>query len=246
MDDFSASGAPKAYTRHVLRAIAFLQKGESIFINANDIVQQVMLQMRRKKKLDVVKGHVLKSLSSLTHLGILSRSPSAEYNFYRFPVERALIPARIRCTKRSRFIPQRTRRAFKHSWKTHVGRTAKKMTLPRPRRECPFKDKYKSKRSYAYGLRNRVVCTCCRSHVIPYVETFSKIKSGYLEAMTDDDSNDANMSTVAAEQNDVLMNEIEDPHIVDQLPIAQTPEDSIVLKRYSFDSPIPIVVESTK
>lgn len=96
--DVSASGAPKAYTRHVLRAIALLQRGESIFINANDIVQQVMLQMRRKRKLDVVKGHVLKSLSSLTHLGILSRSPSAEYNFYRFPVERALIPARIRCT----------------------------------------------------------------------------------------------------------------------------------------------------
>lgn len=115
------------------------------------------------------------------------------------------------------------------------------MTLPRPRRQCPFKDNYKTKRSYAYSLRNHVVCTCCRSHVVPYVETFSKLKSGYLEAMADEDSNDAN-----AEQYDVLMNEIEDPPIVDQLPVEHTSEDSTVLKRYSFDSPIPIVVESTK
>lgn len=59
--------------------------------------------------------------------------------------------------------------------------------------------------------------------------------------MADEDSNDAN-----AEQYDVLMNEIEDLPIVDQLPVEHIPEDSIVLKRYSFDSPIPIVVESTK
>ncbi|KAL7732957.1 hypothetical protein ACLKA6_002771 [Drosophila palustris] len=50
-----------------------------MFVLADAIIQQVQLQMRRNKRLISIELFVKKSLSSLTHLGILVRSGTSEY-----------------------------------------------------------------------------------------------------------------------------------------------------------------------
>ncbi|KAH8411121.1 hypothetical protein KR222_003604, partial [Zaprionus bogoriensis] len=78
MDNFCV---PKKINRQVLRALSILQsKGtHSAFVPVDDIIKQVELQMRRRKKVECMEYYVHRSLCSLTHLGVLVRSGSSDY-----------------------------------------------------------------------------------------------------------------------------------------------------------------------
>ncbi|EDV93879.1 uncharacterized protein LOC6563360 [Drosophila grimshawi] len=76
----------KKYNQNVLKAIANLQERQSLLIPVQTIIQQVIFQMRRKIMLEPVISKILKSLKSLTEIGILTRSRSSEYGFHKFPI----------------------------------------------------------------------------------------------------------------------------------------------------------------
>ncbi|TDG38532.1 hypothetical protein AWZ03_015046, partial [Drosophila navojoa] len=78
MDNFHV---PKKINRNVLKALGILQAEHSlsVFVPASSIVKQVEFQMRRGKKVENIEECVLKSLCSLTYLGVLVRTGHSDY-----------------------------------------------------------------------------------------------------------------------------------------------------------------------
>lgn len=78
MDNFNV---PKRINRNVMKALGVLQGTHSMtaFVPAQSIIKQVELQMRRSKNMPNIEEYVLKSLCSLTHLGVLVRTGYSDY-----------------------------------------------------------------------------------------------------------------------------------------------------------------------
>ncbi|XP_064545175.1 uncharacterized protein LOC135433141 [Drosophila montana] len=94
MDNFNV---PKKINRNVMKALSALEGKYSIpaFVPAHSIVRQVELQMRRSKKMNNMENYVMRSLCTLTHLGILARTGTSDYALrqsLRFPNGVSAIP----------------------------------------------------------------------------------------------------------------------------------------------------------
>ncbi|TDG47628.1 hypothetical protein AWZ03_005926 [Drosophila navojoa] len=164
MDELVDQLSPKIYARNVVRALAKLQNGKHSYVPVDDIVGMVAQQMRRKRDMDNVKEHVLKSLNSMFDLGILIRNSSFHYNFYKFP---ELTYGCLNSVKGRRYKAGGRKPYIR----------PKKPIAARPKRQTMGKYQRKCKPAPIVP----VVCDCCRSSVMPFVKVFNEIKKNAFD-----------------------------------------------------------------
>ncbi|XP_030567091.1 uncharacterized protein LOC115767081 [Drosophila novamexicana] len=214
MDNFNV---PKKINRNVMKALSVLEGKYSIsaFVPAHSIVRQVEFQMRRSKKMKNMENYVMRSLCTLTHLGILARTGTSDYALrqsLRFPNGASAIPWQTPPSPE-----KRSRRNIKSSKSEPVSRIAKARCKPRavikPVRRSSRQAASKAKASEALLKQNADLCAEPRSSVDIAQDAGMLRNEATFEAQND--------CTTGTSPNSLIRNE-----------------------RWDFNSPLPITYSS--